>query len=159
MNCAEANQLDVIEYLHELGYQAEKIGNDDYWYLSPLREEKHASFKVNKKLNVWYDHGLGKGGKLLDFTMQYFHCNVSEALQKISSFHQQKGHQNTVRTQPFQRNKTCLATEGKTTEIAIEILAAKQPVTDLFLCRYLSKRRIAKDISNGYCHEVIYRAK
>jgi len=31
-----------------------------YWYLSPLREEKEASFKVNRKKNVWYDHGIGK---------------------------------------------------------------------------------------------------
>ena len=87
MNCDEANQIDLVDYLYSLGYQPEKIKNHDYWYLSPLREEKEASFKVNRKKNVWYDHGLGKGGNVVEFAAQFFICNVSEALQKISSFH------------------------------------------------------------------------
>ena len=40
MNCDEANQIDLVDYLYSLGYQPEKIKNHDYWYLSPLREEK-----------------------------------------------------------------------------------------------------------------------
>jgi len=40
MNCDEANQIDLVDYLYSLGYQPEKIKNNDYWYLSPLREEK-----------------------------------------------------------------------------------------------------------------------
>jgi hypothetical protein len=36
----EARQMDIVEYLEKLGYQPEKISNYDYWYLSPLREEK-----------------------------------------------------------------------------------------------------------------------
>src|SRR6478735_4090805 len=92
MNCDEANQIDLVDYLYLLGYQAQKIRNQDYWYLSPFREEKAASFKVNRKRNVWYDHGLGKGGGVIEFAVQFFNCNVSEALQKISSFRQQKNH-------------------------------------------------------------------
>ena len=34
--------------------------------------------------------GLEKGGNLVDFATEYYHCNVSEALQKISFFHEQK---------------------------------------------------------------------
>jgi hypothetical protein len=48
MNCDEANQIDLVDYLYSLGYQPEKIKNHDYWYLSPLREEKEASFKVTE---------------------------------------------------------------------------------------------------------------
>jgi DNA primase len=90
MNCEQANQIDLVDYLHSLGYQPQKIRNYHYWYLSPLRDEKAASFKVNKQRNVWYDHGLGKGGDVIEFAVQFFNCNVSEALQKISSFHPQK---------------------------------------------------------------------
>lgn len=55
----EARQTGMIDYLSKLGYEAAKIRNNDYWSLSPLRDEKIPSFKVNKKLNRWYDHGLG----------------------------------------------------------------------------------------------------
>ena len=90
MNCEQANQIDLVDYLYLLGYQAQKIRSQDYWYLSPLREEKKASFKVNRKKNVWYDHGFGKGRNVIEFAVQFFNCNVSEALLKISSSHQQK---------------------------------------------------------------------
>ncbi len=63
----EVKQLDMVEYLEKLGYQPRKIRNNDFWYLSPLRDEKTASFKVNRKLNAWYDFGLGQGGNIIDF--------------------------------------------------------------------------------------------
>ena len=60
MNCAEANQIDMVDYLYSVGYLPQKINGNSYWYLSPLRSEKPASFKVNRAKNVWYDHGIGK---------------------------------------------------------------------------------------------------
>ena len=56
------------------GYEPHKIKGHNYWYLSPLREEKEASFKVNNHLNIWYDHGLGKGGRLVDLAIEMFQC-------------------------------------------------------------------------------------
>lgn len=73
MNCEQANQVDLVDYLHSLGYNPKTIKGEDHWYLSPLRQEKEASFKLNKNKNVWYDHGLGKGGNLVDFSTEY--CN------------------------------------------------------------------------------------
>ena len=90
MNCEQANHIDLVDYLYSLGYQPQKISRNDYWYLSPLREEKEASFKVNRNKNVWCDHGLGKGGDVIEFAACFFSCDVSEALQKISSFHHAK---------------------------------------------------------------------
>ena len=90
MNCAKANQLDLVDYLHALGYQPEKIRNNDYWYLSPFRDENKASFKVKKVLNQWYDHGEGKGGNLVDFALLYHHCPLHEILENLEnqlSFH------------------------------------------------------------------------
>lgn len=53
----DAKQLDLVDYLASLGHQPQKVRNQDHWYLSPLREEKNPSFKVDRRLNVWYDHG------------------------------------------------------------------------------------------------------
>jgi len=55
---AEAKQIDMVDYLSALGHRPQKVRNSDYWYLSPL---------VNRSLNIWYDHGIGKGGNLIDF--------------------------------------------------------------------------------------------
>ena len=86
----EARQTDIVEYLEKLGYQSQKNSNNDYWYLLPLRDEKQASFKVNWKLNSWYDHGSGKGGNIIDFGILYHQCSITEFIQKLSqsfSFH------------------------------------------------------------------------
>ena len=72
MNCEQANQMNLVDYLYTLGFNPSKIRNDDHWYLSPFRNEKDASFKVNKTKNVWYDHGIGKGGNLVDFATEYY---------------------------------------------------------------------------------------
>lgn len=39
--CAAARQIDLVDYLASLGHQPQKVRNQDYWYLSPLREEKN----------------------------------------------------------------------------------------------------------------------
>jgi hypothetical protein len=54
------------------------VRNQDHWYLSPLREEKTPSFKVDRRINVWYDHGTGKGGDLIDFGTLFYRCTVEQ---------------------------------------------------------------------------------
>ncbi|MEO9144018.1 MAG: DNA primase, partial [Ginsengibacter sp.] len=57
INCSEAKRMDIVTYLESLSIKPQKVNGNDYWYLSPLRDEKTPSFKINRKLNVWYDHG------------------------------------------------------------------------------------------------------
>ena len=155
MNCEQANQIDLVDYLFSLGYQPQKISRNDHWYLSPLREEKEASFKVNRNKNVWYDHGLGKGGDLIQFAMYFFNCDVSEALQKISSFHPQKNLTNSSTKILLHRHQSLGVNRiDDTAETAIKITAVKQLITDFFLCCYLKKRKINQSIANRYCSEV-----
>jgi hypothetical protein len=42
-------------------------------------------------------------------------------------------------------------------ELSIQIIAAKQPIQNLMLCRYLRQGRIAKSIANKYCYEVVLK--
>ncbi|MEP6628112.1 MAG: CHC2 zinc finger domain-containing protein, partial [Ginsengibacter sp.] len=83
LSCIQVNQIDLVDYLSSLGYHPSRIKNADHWYLSPLRDEKTASFKVNRNYNVWYDHGIGKGGNMVDFGLQYYRCSVAELLEKF----------------------------------------------------------------------------
>ena len=92
----EAGQFHMVDYFSKLGHSPTKIRNADYWYLSPLSDEKNASFKVNRKLNCWYDHGIGKGGNLIDFAILYHKCTISEFLKILIAIY----HFNSLRLYP-----------------------------------------------------------
>jgi len=85
MNCFEAKQIPLVEYLEDIGYMAiRKDNNNNHWYLSPFRTEKDPSFRVNVKMNVWYDYGLGEGGTIIDLGMKLHNCNVETFLEILS---------------------------------------------------------------------------
>ena len=140
----QARQLDLVAYLAGLGYEPVKIRRSDYWYLSPLRTEKTASFKINQRLNRWYDHGLGQGGNLIDFGVLYHQCTVGEFLKMLSGnwfIHQPKA------------NLIELPENPK--ESPIHILR-QGPISASSLCHYLEKRSIPLEIARRYCQEVRY---
>jgi hypothetical protein len=141
----EAKQIDIVEYLSKLGCEPSKIRRDDYWYLSPLREEKTPSFKVNRKLNRWYDHGLGKGGNVIDFAVLYNNCTVGEFLQQLSS--------------GFSFQKASLTPDqiklNSNPESKINILHEKT-LTSLSLLRYLQQRKIPIGLAEAFCKQVKY---
>lgn len=147
---AEAKQIDIVEYLENLGYQPQSIHKNDYWYLSPLREENQPSFKVNRKLNLWYDHGLGKGGSIIDFGMLYYKCSVPAFIQKLSesfSFHRKHFSVQQAETKAQQLREPL--------EPAIKVIATK-PLTNPILCRYLNERKIPAGVAEKYCKEVAF---
>jgi hypothetical protein len=78
LSCGEARQIPIIEYLAKCGYQPQYIRGNNYWYLSPLHEESHASFKVNTRLNVWFDFGIGEGGNMIDLGIRLYKCTVKD---------------------------------------------------------------------------------
>ncbi len=143
LSIAEAKQLDMVAYLSSLGYEPARIRNYDYWYLSPLRQEKTPSFKVNRKLNRWFDHGMGSGGNLVDFAIQYHHCTIGELLQKLhGSFSFQK---------PLSLNPQFVQKE----ERGLRVLE-DSTIRSWHLLRYLKQRRISIDIAEQYCRELRY---
>src|SRR6476646_1901762 len=127
-SCEEARQIDMVLYLSSLGYEPTRIRAFDYWYLSPLRQEKTPSFKVNRRLNRWYDHGLGKGGNLIDFAILYNDCTVAEFLRTI--------HHNLLLHQPTLSH---LEHAKKETEPCIRIIS-EHSLTSSTLLRYLYQR-------------------
>lgn len=143
LSVSEAKEIDMVHFLANLGYEPSKIRNNDYWYLSPLRDEKTPSFKVNRELNRWYDHGLGKGGNLIDFAILYHGCTVAEFLQNLSgnlSFQKPASKQLLVNHKP----------ENQIKVLGDFILSSSA------LLRYLQQRRIPVDIADRYCREVRY---
>jgi len=144
VSCEEARQIDMVSYLSSLGHEPTKIRFFDYWYLSPLRQEKTPSFKVNRKLNRWYDHGSGKGGNLIDFAILYNDCTVGEFLGNISyNF--------------FLHQPAFLHVEHakKEKEPCITVIS-EHSLTSFTLLRYLYQRRISVQTAERFCREVVY---
>lgn len=146
--CKNANQIDLVEYLERLGYKPAKISNNDYWYLSPLRDEKTASFKVNRSKNVWYDHAVGKGGTLVDFGKLYFQCTIKDFLSKLEN---EKGI--SVSFHPHINSIAGEKKELSNQSSKITILGSSE-INSHLLRSYLNSRQIPLEIANQFCREI-----
>jgi hypothetical protein len=142
--CEQAREIDLVDYLFVLGFQPKKIRGNDYWYLSPLREEKEASFKVNRRLNAWYDHGIGRGGDLIDFGVLYHHLSITELLQKLK--------QNNFSFHPHAvvSQKSFDAGEKE----KIKVVDEREIVSQKLIAYLIEKRKISLDVAGKFCREI-----
>jgi DNA primase len=97
MTFNEVKTIAITEYLSNLGIDATYIRGNDHWYHSPLREERTPSFKVNSRLNVWFDHGTGEGGTIIDLAVKIHQCTYQEATEKLTNGNYQKAAQSAIR--------------------------------------------------------------
>ena len=94
MNCNQFNKIPLEEVLQILGHLPTKQSEKEAWFLNPFGTENHASFKLNKRLNIWYLFSEGIGGNNTDFMKKYLNASISEVLvwaenQNFSSFQNQ----------------------------------------------------------------------
>mgnify|MGYP003623557989 CR=1 FL=1 len=146
MNTQQAKNIQITDYLERLGINPKRIKSDDYWYCSPLRQESTPSFKVNNRLNIWYDFGLGKGGNIIDLVMLLHNLNdVSAVLKHLSKDNFSISPVKKDDSSSFQQQKEPLITN-------IRIL----PINNPALIKYINNRRISLDIVRLYCKEIHY---
>ena len=86
MNIEKAKQIPLELVLQKMNYIPSKTIGFDVWYSSPLHEEKTPSFKINTKINRWYDHGLQKGGNIIDFIAIKFNYTIPEVLKFLENY-------------------------------------------------------------------------
>lgn len=149
--CRHINELDLVDFLNGLGFAPNKIRGNDYWYLSPLREEKTASFKVNRAKNVWYDHGTGQGGGVVDFLLKFWNCVVGEMLQRFSSLDASYKHTDNWPGPRQDIEKKTLQNEGGKI-----IIRSQSQLSDPVLIRYLKSRGIPLQVAKRYCCQVVF---
>ena len=143
-SCERARNLSIVKTLASFGHFPSRIAEKEAWFLSPLRSETQASFKVSLKLNRWYDHGLGMGGNGLDLIVAMKKCSVKQALEFLSNEQDLFSFQ-----QPILKKKTASK---------IEVFEVK-PIQHPGLIQYLGSRRISISIAQHYCKEVWYQIK
>ncbi len=144
----DAKQLDLVAYLEQLGHAPIKIRNNNYWYRSPLRDERTASFKINKSLNCWFDFGLGEGGSIIDFGIKYFNCSVKDFLGRLN---ESNGNvKQSVRSfLPVQSNLSIK--EANESKIKILVVRSLQSPR---LIDYIKDRSIDMELAKRYYKEV-----
>jgi len=147
----EAKQIDLVSFLADLGFKPERVNRQDHWYISPLRiTEKTPSFKVDKSKNIWYDHGLGKGGNIINFALLYYGCSIPEFLDSLAG---------TTRliAPPLVPSGNLIVPE-ETEHSGITIIKV-QSIYEQSLIHYLRQRRIPLPIADQYCREIHYSIK
>jgi len=78
-------QGSLVDLLSRLGYQPVPKRGREKMYISMLRsDDTDPSFSVNDELGVWFDHGAGKGGNIIDFGLAYWkNLGFNEVVKKI----------------------------------------------------------------------------
>ena len=145
MNIRTAKSIPLAVYLSGLGFQPVKRRGTDLWYFSPLRKETRASFKVNTRLNTWYDFGIGRGGNIISLAAEIYEMDdVSRLLRLIGA--------NTPASVPFDpiRERNISPTEPEFKNVQVKSLA--HPV----LLDYLKSRKIDLKTAQILCKEVRY---
>lgn len=136
---------DLVDYLANLGFEPKSIRGINYWYFSPFRKEKTAFFKVNRKINRWYDHGIAKGGTLIDFGIHYFQCDFKEFLERWAA----SNFSTIDQIKPYQ--KVTLIEESKL------VIKCVKALTSPALLNYLNEREVDPKIGKQYCKQVTYK--
>lgn len=128
MNAKQAREISIKKVLQNLGCEPTKSNENESWYLSPFRIEKTASFKLNQKLNRWFDHGEQKGGNVIDFLVAKFGFSIPEALKYLDPF-------SDLIDFSFQKQKI-------ETDIPIISIIKVKPIQHPALLQYLENRKI-----------------
>ena len=111
-------------------------------YLSPLRTEKHASFKVNTEINQWYDFGIGRGGNIITLAeLLYNSSDVSYLIHQIE------------RNAPSSVSGSLPTVKPTTPQNSFEHLQVL-PITHPALIKYLEERCIDIEMARTVCKEL-----
>lgn len=146
MNIEQAKAIPIEQFLAKLGYEPARSQRGQLWYLSPLRQEKTASFKVNPDLNLWFDFGSGEGGTIVDLAMAFgTNASIPAALGMIEATMQ--GAIPNAEPRPIASRPSPQA-NIEPTDVG--------PLRNLGLKRYLSQRGIPLRIAAREVSEVHY---
>ncbi len=75
------HRVSLLGYLMRANWQARPIGpHHELLGLCPLHQEKHPSFYVNTRKNLFYCHGCGRGGDVIRLVQLYLNLSFPQAL-------------------------------------------------------------------------------
>ena len=142
MNIKKIKQIKLQDFLTSMGCKPVKQYGVNLMYLSPLRTEKHASFKVNTEINQWYDFGIGRGGNIITLAeLLYNSSDVSYLIHQIE------------RNAPSSVSGSLPTVKPTTPQNSFEHLQVL-PITHPALIKYLEERCIDVETARTVCKEL-----
>ena len=142
MNINDIKQIKLQDFLAAIGCKPVKQYGVNLMYLSPLRAEKHASFKVNTELNKWYDFGIGRGGNIIALAELFYNSSdVSYLIHQIE------------RNAPSSVSGSLPTVKPITPQNSFEHLQVL-PITHPALIKYLEERCIDIETARTVCKEL-----
>ena len=157
-----SNRISIRDFLAWRGIQPKYERNGYGMYLSPLREERTPSFKVDYVQNLWYDFGLGEGGTLLTLVMRLERCDSREAVRRLQNG--EKGDTGIASISPGIGEPLgvggALSVVRPATVPALRIPALRilsdASLRHPALVGYLASRGIVPPVAAAFCREVRY---
>ena len=142
MNIDQIKKIKLQDFLATIDCKPVKQYGVNLMYLSPLRKEKHASFKINTELNLWYDFGIGRGGNIIDLAeLLYNSSDVSYLIHQIE------------RNVPGCVSVSLPTAKPNTPQNSFENLQVLS-ITHPALINYLGERCIDIEIARTVCKEL-----
>lgn len=143
MNTLKAKQISIRQFL--MAQQIAPVKENKYSgiYLSPLRSETQPSFKVDFIQNLWFDHGTGQGGSIIDLVMKIQNCSFSEAMKTLEK--------DKLGSSDFSFHRD--TSNSLQLNLLISSVVSLQNQN---LINYLIQRSINADIARTHCRQVHY---
>lgn len=146
MNIKEAKTISMVDFLQKIGFTGTVKGTS-VLYCSPFRNERTPSFRVDQDTNRFKDFGTGQAGDILDLVKQIYKTDISGALQILSNSN---------------LDQYLSFSEANSKPIAKEpgiVINRVQPIQEIKLLSYLSKRKIRLETAASYLQEAHYSVK
>ena len=153
----DLKNIGIRQFLARRGIQPKYECNGYGMYLSPLREERTPSFKVDYVRNLWYDFGLGEGGTLRTLVMRLERCDSCEAVRRLQNG--EKRDAGSVSLSPGIGEP--LGVGGALSVVCSATVPALRILSDASLRHpalvgYLASRGIVPSVAAAFCREVRY---
>ncbi|WP_162055467.1 toprim domain-containing protein [Pontibacter pamirensis] len=151
------NALSITDYLASQGIQPVRRKGGDWWYVSPIRPAEYSpSFKVSTKLNRWYDHGTGEGGKVFDLALRLHPTGtIQETIKSLfSQFFLSQANDVPGLKQGERHPAKVSQNRAHAPEPGITVLDVQELGQSSHLTCYLRKRGIRLSTAKPYCKEV-----
>lgn len=153
----DLKNIGIRQFLAWRGILPKYERNGYGMYLSPLREERTPSFKVDYVQNLWYDFGLREGGTLLTLVMRLERCDSREAIPRLQNG--EKRDAGSVSLSPGIGEPPGVG--GASPVLRPAAVPALRILSDASLRHpalvgYLSSRGIVPSVAAAFCREVRY---
>lgn len=152
MDIGMIRQTPLEDLLARLGHTPMRRKGAEFWYKSPYRDERTASFKVDTAKGLWYDFGTGKGGDI--FTLAGEMLGTDDFVRQAEYVAEVSGLPLHAIRKPAEEHSFPVHGRNESGFKDVEI----RPLQSVSLLDYLESRGISRAVAMSSCDEAWYTA-